>query len=603
MHPVSELVRRYSNAMFTYSATGPDHAKEFTATVAVRGWEFTGQGVSKKKAKAAAAENALRHLDNVQNVGTDVATVPADQPAWFVDLGPDVSQMLADRIAHLSEEKYTEVTAQLPSPENLRKVLAAIVMMKGSCGDGMVSGGVGGEVVALGTGTKCINGDSISESGLAVNDCHAEVVTRRAFMRFLYAQLDLCTKGQENASIFEKTPLGRYGLKPGISFHLYISTAPCGDARVFSPADERSPVLQEDAHPQRMSRGQVRVKIEAGEGTIPAENQSQTWDGILSGERLYTMSCSDKIARWNLLGLQGALLSLYIEPIYLKSIIVGSLFQEQHLLRAVYNRISGIPDLPEQYTATLPLLHGISHPLNRVAQKSSPKSINWTWGDLEVEVVNCKTGRLDSQVPSHICKQLLFESFLRLWDHLATDVVKSRIAERKLLPATVLKGQEAASAAVPQVREENTEFGDSLPFSQDFSDSDEKKRRRKEKGKLPSPKRRRSMRKAAQSKSEEKEQLEGQNGREDTAETTEEEQVKEEVGEAEVKEGEREPPKAAPQVPNIPSHLIRSHCTYGIIKSLATDYQRAKQLFSEYLKAHWGSAWIKKPPEQERFKL
>ena len=152
---------------------------------------------------------------------------------------------------------------------------------------GMVSGEVGGEVVALGTGTKCISGEYISDSGLAVNDCHAEVIARRAFTRFLYAQLDLCAKGQNEASIFEKSACGKYVLKPGISFHLYISTAPCGDARVFSPKDEQSPsqdqdqqqqqakpqVEIEDPHPNRKCRGLTRVKIEAGEGTVLASNQ------------------------------------------------------------------------------------------------------------------------------------------------------------------------------------------------------------------------------------------------------------------------------------------------------------------------------------------
>jgi len=69
----------------------------------------------------------------------------------------------------------------------------------------------------------------------------------------------------------------------------------------------------------------------AGEGSIPVEhNKFQTWIGLQFGNRLRTMCCSDKILKWNVIGLQGALLSHLIEPIYLSSISIG--MKKRHCL-------------------------------------------------------------------------------------------------------------------------------------------------------------------------------------------------------------------------------------------------------------------------------
>lgn len=119
----------------------------------------------------------------------------------------------------------------------------------------------------------------MSEKGGAINDCHAEVVARRCLIEFLYKQLELHHEDKGAESILEATKKG-FKLKQGIQFHLYINTAPCGDARIFSPHEENDSV---DKHPNRRARGQLRTKIESGEGTIPVKSNEgiQTWDGVL----------------------------------------------------------------------------------------------------------------------------------------------------------------------------------------------------------------------------------------------------------------------------------------------------------------------------------
>ncbi|PIO71938.1 Adenosine-deaminase domain protein [Teladorsagia circumcincta] len=173
--------------------------------------------------------------------------------------------------------------------------------------------GSSADLVSLGTGNKGLRGDMLSLHGLSVNDCHAEIIARRGLLRFLYAQVLLYTQ-DASKSIFVKTnELGRLALRKGLSFHMFVNTAPCGDARAY--------VLNEDGvqNNEVDSHSHLRFKVENGMGTIlgrtPETLAPQTIDGIAGGERIRTMSCSDKIMRWNILGIQGELLSLLIDPV------------------------------------------------------------------------------------------------------------------------------------------------------------------------------------------------------------------------------------------------------------------------------------------------
>uniref|UniRef100_A0A1I8Q8M6 A to I editase domain-containing protein n=1 Tax=Stomoxys calcitrans TaxID=35570 RepID=A0A1I8Q8M6_STOCA len=185
----------------------------------------------------------------------------------------------------------------------------------------------------------------------------------------------------------------------------------CGDARIFSPHQKPS---SKDNHPNRKARGQLRTKIESGEGTIPVKTSVgiQTWDGVLEGQRLRTMSCSDKIARWNIVGIQGALLSRIIEPVYLHSIVLGSLLHPEHMYRAICGRIeSSIQNLPPPYHLNKPLLAQLTSSELRNQAKAPNFGINWTIGDTEVEVVNSLTGTTINDQTSRLTKQMFFKRF------------------------------------------------------------------------------------------------------------------------------------------------------------------------------------------------
>lgn len=141
------------------------------------------------------------------------------------------------------------------------------------------------------------------------------------------------------------------------------------------------------------------------------------------------MACTDKILKWTLVGVQGALLSRFIEPIYLDGIIVSRFFRPRHLKYHLFDRLDERSIAPRlnaiapQFKIQAPRFgyyDGFSEDQSKLDSVSSCLvAHNWQ-RQLEeknpkVEVTLQATGlQLVTREPSRLSKRSLFGLFLEV---------------------------------------------------------------------------------------------------------------------------------------------------------------------------------------------
>ncbi|XP_037357219.1 double-stranded RNA-specific adenosine deaminase isoform X4 [Talpa occidentalis] len=437
--------------------SGPPHEPKFVYQAKVGGrWFPAVCAHSKKQGKQEAADAALRVLigenEKAERMGftevTPVTGASLRRTMLLLSRSPEAKpktlpltgSTFHDQIAMLSHRCFNALTNSFQPSLLGRKILAAIIMKKDSEDMGVV--------VSLGTGNRCVKGDSLSLKGETVNDCHAEIISRRGFIRFLYSELMKYNPQTAKDSIFEPAKGGeKLQIKKTVSFHLYISTAPCGDGALFDKSCSDRAVESTDSrhYPvfENPKQGKLRTKVENGEGTIPVESSDivPTWDGIRLGERLRTMSCSDKILRWNVLGLQGALLTHFLQPVYLKSVTLGYLFSQGHLTRAICCRVtrdgnSFQDGLRHPFVVNHPKVGRVSvYDSKRQSGKTKETSVNWCLADgYDLEILDGTRGTVDGprNELSRVSKKNIFLLFKKLCSfRYRRDLLKLSYGEAK----------------------------------------------------------------------------------------------------------------------------------------------------------------------------
>ena len=275
--------------------------------------------------------------------------------------------------------------------------------------------------VALGTGSKCVGASRRSLHGDIVNDGHAEVMARRALVRWLVAELE--SVGKEDHD--KLTPLfnrrdGRprdapflpvhFTRRPGWALHMVTTAPPCGDAAIVEGGGvtgARALVASglddgNDDNDDTAGTGVVGTTPHPHHTVIDVAAQAAGHHTSLGAPRrkpgrgppTLSMSCSDKMARWGCVGVQGALVGRLLEgPLYVDAVTVladeeeeGGVFGGKHdtlaaaplleiatpklcpphdptarlaaLSRALVHRLDATcPPLPPPFAHTPPVLH------------------------------------------------------------------------------------------------------------------------------------------------------------------------------------------------------------------------------------------------------